>query len=121
MTKNDKLNPQYGEIWRADLDPTVGEEIQKLRRVVVISQNQFNKKGVRVVVPLTTWQERFARMLWHVPIKKTPFNNLKNDSSANILQIRSISIERFKKYAGEMEKSLLEEIKESIAVVLDIQ
>ena len=44
-----------GEIWLAQLDPTVGREIQKTRPCVVISPNEMNDHLRTVIVaPMTT-------------------------------------------------------------------
>lgn len=44
-----------GDIWLAQLDPTVGSEIQKTRPCVVISPNEMNVHLRTVVVaPMTT-------------------------------------------------------------------
>ncbi len=44
-----------GEIWLAQLDPTVGSEIRKTRPCVVISPNEMNAHLRTVVVaPMTT-------------------------------------------------------------------
>jgi mRNA interferase MazF len=51
-----------GEVWLANLDPTVGHEIQKTRPCVIISPDELNK-GVRTVLiaPMTTggWATSF--------------------------------------------------------------
>lgn len=44
-----------GEIWLAQLDPTVGSEIQKTRPCVVVSPNDMNEHLRTVIVaPMTT-------------------------------------------------------------------
>lgn len=56
--------PRRYEIYFADLNPTVGGEIKKVRPVVVISQNEMNRFLDTVVVcPLTSkrhpqWRSR---------------------------------------------------------------
>ena len=56
--------PQRYAIYFADLNPTVGGEIRKVRPVVVVSQNEMNQFLDTVVVcPLTTalhpqWRSR---------------------------------------------------------------
>jgi mRNA interferase MazF len=42
-----------GEIWLAQLDPTLGSEIQKTRPCVVISPEEMNNH-LRTVTPMTT-------------------------------------------------------------------
>lgn len=56
--------PRRYHIHLADLNPTVGAEIRKVRPVVVVSQNDMNRYlGTVVVCPLTTslhpgWRSR---------------------------------------------------------------
>ncbi|MEA3641075.1 MAG: type II toxin-antitoxin system PemK/MazF family toxin [Lamprobacter sp.] len=46
---------QTGDIWLAQLDPTVGSEIQKTRPCVVISPNEMNQHlRTLIVAPMTT-------------------------------------------------------------------
>ena len=46
---------EAGDIWLAQLDPTVGSEIQKTRPCVVISPNEMNAHLRTVIVaPMTT-------------------------------------------------------------------
>ena len=50
-----------GEIWLAQLDPTVGSEIQKTRPCVVISPNEMNEHLRTVIVaPMTTGSRHTA-------------------------------------------------------------
>lgn len=57
-------SPKRYEIYFADLNPTVGGEIRKVRPVVVVSQNEMNRFLDTVVVcPLTStlhaqWRSR---------------------------------------------------------------
>lgn len=47
--------PQRYDIYRADLNPTVGAEIQKVRPVAIVSRNEMNRWLETVIVcPLTT-------------------------------------------------------------------
>ena len=58
------VSPKRYEIYFADLNPTVGGEIKKVRPVVVVSQNEMNRYLDTVVVcPLTStlhpqWRSR---------------------------------------------------------------
>ncbi len=43
-----------GDIWLANLDPTVGSEIQKVRPVLVVSNNANNAHNqVVTILPIT--------------------------------------------------------------------
>jgi len=50
-----------GEIWLAQLDPTVGSEIQKTRPCVVISPDEMNANLKTVIVAPMTTGSRSAR------------------------------------------------------------
>ena len=54
--------PARGDIWLASLDPTLGQEQQGLRPVLVVSDKSFNRFGLCVVCPITQGglQSRFA-------------------------------------------------------------
>ena len=59
-----KTHPQRYDIFYADLNPTIGSEIRKIRPVVIVSQNLMNQHLETVVVcPLTSkihpnWRSR---------------------------------------------------------------
>lgn len=51
MTPSDP--PRRGELWRANLEPTRGDEMRKTRPVIVLSVNEIGRLRLRIVVPLT--------------------------------------------------------------------
>ena len=79
------------EIYYADLNPTIGAEIQKIRPVVIISQNEMNNYlDIVVVCPVTSklhpkWRSRIQIMCEEKPAEIT------------VDQIRSISKQRLKR------------------------
>ena len=79
------------EIYYADLNPTIGSEIKKVRPVVIISQNEMNKYLDTVVIcPLTSklhpqWRTRLQ------------INCAKKKAEIAVDQIRTISKQRLKK------------------------
>jgi mRNA interferase MazF len=85
------LKPKRYEIYFADLDPTTGSEISKVRPVVVISQDEMNLFLETVVIcPLTSklhpkWRSRLQ------------VNCAGSDAEIAIDQIRTISKIRLKK------------------------
>ena len=40
-----------GDLWLVNLDPTVGDEIRKLRPAIVVSRDALGVLALRVVVP----------------------------------------------------------------------
>ena len=113
-------SPRRGEIWWVGLDPTEGSEIQKTRPCVVVSADALAKLPVRVVVPLTTWQAHHARRLYTVPIPRDTKNNLQNDSTADPVQVRCVSVGRFRSKIGVLDRSQLEDVVSALALVVEV-
>lgn len=108
--------PRQGEIWWVQFSPTIGDEIRKIRPAVIISADGLEGLKLRLVVPLTGWKASFVRFYWMVQIPPTPPNGLTKLSTANPLQARSVSLERFAERLGVLEDGKLEvEISESSA------
>jgi mRNA interferase MazF len=114
-------NPQRGEIWLVDLNPTRGQEIQKTRPVVVISADIFNPIPIRIIIPITTWQEKFKQRPFMVKIAASPENQLQRDSAGNVLQVRSISTERFVKHLGQVTDETLQELLSGLVICIDYE
>jgi len=113
--------PLRGEVWRVAFNPTKGDEIQKLRPAIVISTDSFNPLKTKLVVPLTTWQERFSNAQWMVKIVADDNNGLDHDSAADALQLRCVSYERFVTKLGVIQASVIDEIATAIAIVIEFQ
>jgi mRNA interferase MazF len=111
--------PQRGEIWRANLDPTLGDEIQKSRPVVVVSSNAVGKLSIKLVAPITGWQEAFESSIWMVPLLPTKINGLQKKSAVDTLQLRGLDIQRFQNKVGQLSTEYMEEITAAIAAVIE--
>jgi mRNA interferase MazF len=48
------------EVWRVNLDPTIGGEIQKTRPCVVISPDEMSALRTVLVAPMTTGGHQYA-------------------------------------------------------------
>jgi mRNA interferase MazF len=86
-----KLN--YGEIWIADLSPTVGTELGKMRPVLIIQDQALldAKHPSSLVIPLTTNLVDDAEPL---RIRINSRDKLKKESDLLIDQIRAIDNKR---------------------------
>jgi len=113
--------PLRGEVWRVEFNPVKGDEINKLRPAIVISTDSFNPLKTKLVVPLTTWQEKFSNAQWMVRIGADVNNGLAHDSAADALQLRCVSYERFITKLGVIQASLIDEIATAIAIVIEFQ
>ncbi|HDV8155751.1 TPA: type II toxin-antitoxin system PemK/MazF family toxin [Campylobacter jejuni] len=113
---------KYGELWIADFEPQVGEEITKKRPALILSNNLFNSNQKLVfVVPLTTWQEEFKKRIWLIKVDKNNINNLNVDSAINCSQIKSFSKDRLIKKIGEVDERIMESTRNMINVFLSPQ
>ena len=114
------INPKRGELWLVDLNPTRGQEIQKTRPVIVISSNFLVSIPMRIIIPVTSWQAKFENRPFMVKISVTPKNKLTCDSAGNVLQVRSISTERFVKKIGQISDDLLKELREHLTFAMSV-
>ncbi|GAB4216290.1 MAG: type II toxin-antitoxin system toxin endoribonuclease MazF9 [Synechococcales cyanobacterium] len=110
-----------GEIWIVDLDPVRGQEIRKSRPCVVISSDGFESIPIRIVIPVTSWQPKFAQRAFMVRIPASESHGLLRDSGANVLQIRSLSTERFMEKLGQLDPPLLQEVLAALVVAIDYE
>jgi mRNA interferase MazF len=106
--------PIRGEVWLVDLEPTVGDEIGKVRPVVVINVANVGRLALRMVVPLTSWQPHFAQLLWLVLIPADTGNGLSADSGADTFQTRCVSLQRFIRHLGAITDEQMDEIATAI-------
>ena len=113
--------PTRGEVWLVRLPRAVGAELQRDRPAVVVSSPAFDMSPVRIIVPLTTWQDGFAEQLNKFLIPATNRNGLQADSAADFLQVRSVSTERLMRRVGVLGADEVEEIVAGIVIAIDYQ
>lgn len=113
--------PQRGEVWLVNLDPTIGDEIRKVRPAIVVSSDAFGRLRIKLIAPLTDWKEWYAPNSWHVRIDPSRGNGLTKLSAADTLQVRGVSIDRFMKRLGVISPMALEEIAAAIAIVVEYE
>ena len=110
--------PRYGEIWQADLDPTVGHEQAGVRPVVVVSADAFNDNpsSLVVVVPVT---RKYRGNPFNVLILPRP-GGLSHRSYAQCDMIRSISTQRLRYRIGTIEGGAMTEIGYLLRVLMEL-
>lgn len=108
-----------GEVWRVNLDPTIGAEIQKTRPVVVVSSDAIGILPIKLVAPVTDWKDRYAHSSWHVKIDPDTANGLTKTSAVDTLQLRGVDTSRFLKRLGRVSADKIEEIAAAIAAVVE--
>ena len=96
------------EMYFADLNPTIGSEIKKIRPVVIVSQDAMNKYLETVVVcPLTT----VLHPQWKTRLQITC---AKQKAEIAVDQIRTISRQRLKNKIDTLSKSKAAQLRKLI-------
>jgi mRNA interferase MazF len=122
LLSKEERSPRRGEVWQVDFNPTKGSEIKKLRPAVVISSDAMGSLPIKLVAPITTWNDSFIGKLWLVSIEPTETNGLTQRSVIDTLQIRGVDIQsRLIKKLGVLTAPTMEEIAASIAIVVEYQ
>lgn len=107
-----------GDVWMADLEPTLGEEIRKTRPVVILSEDSIGKLRLRIVVPVTDWSDRFAHYPWMVRLDPDAGNGLTKVSAGDAFQVRSISAVRLKRRMGSVPASMVDALAAAVALCI---
>lgn len=87
MPKSTELQdgkPRRGDIWRVDLEPTIGSEIRSdkgrrgdTRPILVLSRPRVGEKSVYLCAPITNYKpDRDELRFWRIEISDTPENGL---------------------------------------------
>jgi mRNA interferase MazF len=135
MTVSRSMAPARGEIWLVNFNspitapspaqntpqsklPTTGDEIYKARPAVVMNIAAAWNLQLLIVVPITSWQAKFQinNYFWMVKILADTNNHLTNDSAANVIQVKSVSIQRFQHKIGGLTAGQMDLIAATIAL-----
>ena len=108
-----------GDIFIAQLDPTVGKEIQKTRPVIIVSNDVNNTHSDLVtVVPITSQQ--LAKVYPFEVLLPQNTGGLLKPSKAKANQIRTIDKTRLTKKVGRLNANTIIEINRAVRVHLDL-
>jgi mRNA interferase MazF len=100
------------------LEPSIGDEIKKIRPCLVIGLDALSRLGLRIIVPITEWNESFSKQPWKVAIQSNKQNGLSKSSAIDALQIRSLSLRRFKAKKGEIGQTVLDEVAAAVSLIV---
>jgi len=104
-----------GEIYWADLNPTIGHEQSGFRPILVISNNIFNQRSGTVIALAITSQAPKAGF----PLTYELINsNLPKHSWIKISQIRTLSTLRIKDNLGEIEPEEINQIIDGLSAII---
>ena len=104
-----------GDIYWAELDPTVGREQSGLRPVLVISHDIFNERSGTVIAMALTSQPQRAGFPLTLELDSII---LPKKSWVKISQVRTLSVLRLKNKVGEVSPEDLQKIIEGINEII---
>ncbi len=103
-----------GELWRLSLSPNRGGS----RLVVLISNDALGVLPLRVVVPLTKWEDSYRDAPWMIYVPPVLRSGLDAAHAADALQVRSVSSGRLVERVGELPERLVNEIAGAVELVI---
>tara|TARA_R110000868_G_scaffold312358_3_gene573283 strand:+ start:242 stop:574 length:333 start_codon:yes stop_codon:yes gene_type:complete len=107
---------RQGEIWRVNLNPSVGSEQGGLRPVVIISGNALNENlNIVIVCPLTSKLKNYKG---NIVLQPNTDNGLNLPSEILNFHVRSISKNRLVKKLGSISEKDLELTKKGLNEIL---
>ena len=112
--------PHQGEIYKVYFNPKKGQEINKIRPALVISNNAQNEFDNQiVVVPLTSEPKEVKKERpFTVLIKVDQENGLEKDSKLLLNRIQTIDVKlRLRGYIGKTNFAIIKQIQIALKVV----
>jgi mRNA interferase MazF len=107
-----------GEVW--ELATQKGKWKAITRTVVLLSADAMGSIPLRVVVPLTPWQEKYAQAPWIIRVPPVLNSGFETAQAADALQVSSVSISRFNRRLGEIPASITDEIAAAVGLILNL-
>jgi mRNA interferase MazF len=107
-----------GQIWLYNSDPTVGDEIGKTRPAVIVNSDEIGTLRLKIIVPITGWNDAFSGVVWMVRIEPSAENGLSKLSAADTFQVRSISQQRLIRQLGTLSDEVIQAITKALSIVL---
>ena len=114
-TKSGDYCPNAGDLVWIDLNPTLGHEQSGHRPAIVLTPRQYNERsGLCIVCPITSRARGY-------PFEVTIPEGVAISGIILVDQVRSVSWEkRYVKMGGVAPVKLLDEVRERLAVLLQI-
>jgi mRNA interferase MazF len=109
-----------GEIFRVQLDPVVGHEMNKTRPVIVLNPGDAKSLRLAIVVPVTAWKPHWEGNAFFLTIEPKPHHGLTKKSAVDCFQLRALSHDRFRERLGELSSDEMEQVKRALSLILDI-
>lgn len=93
--------------------------MDKTRPVVIISADGIGSLPVKLAAPCTT--SKLPPVAWRMPVQASVSNGLDRDTTVDLMQIRSLSVNRLVRKLGVLDPEDVEDIAAMVAVIVDYQ
>lgn len=113
------MNINQGEIWLVDFENNQNNDLTKLTPVVVINDDRVGKFGIKIVVPIREWKDRYKSYPWIIKLTTNNENMLEKDSSIDCFQVKNCSSNSFHNKIGVINKNLMKEVHRTIVKTLN--
>ena len=80
----------------------------------------FSSIPMRIIIPVATWQPKFQNRPFMILIQLTvEENTLDADSAGNVLQVRSVTTQRFVRCIGKVSETVVQELVIGLIICVD--
>lgn len=109
-----------GDIYYADLNPSVGSEQGGIRPVLIIQNNIGNRYSPTLIVAAITSCNEKTRLPTHVPVGST-IGRLYKGATVLLEQMRTIDRTRLRERLGALESSDMEAVNNALEVSVGLK
>ena len=113
------MEVKRGDIYYANLSPTVGSEQGGVRPVLVVQNDRGNKHSPTIIVSAITSSRTKANLPTHIPVTSAS-QGLSKDSIILLEQIRTIDKSRLQGRIGQLDETTMDRVNEAINISLGI-
>ena len=109
------------DIWLVNLEPAKSTDIKEVKPCVLFSDDKVEDYSLKVIAPLTDFQEKFEIEPWVVKIVPDDNNNLVDVAAIDLFQIRLVEKEHFIKKTGSISDDDLFRVLEALSDVFELK
>ncbi|MBN2687319.1 MAG: type II toxin-antitoxin system PemK/MazF family toxin [Deltaproteobacteria bacterium] len=110
-----------GDIYTITIDSIVQNHSAKELPVIVLNAGHHRYLRLSVVAPVTEWKEHLDKNPFFVSFESDGETGLTKKSIIDCFQLRAVSHTKFKEKIGTLSRDKLQQIRKSIALILDIE
>ncbi len=119
MLENAERLIHRGDIYYADLSPTIGSEQGGIRPVLILQNNLGNRYSPTVIAAAITSRIDKCRLPTHVSIGES-VRGLHKDSIVLLEQIRTIDRKRLNEHIGSLDDTDMEQINKALEISMGL-